>query len=89
MRYSNFKKIEKLQMFDLSFSLVEVTLVMMDHKITEIFQLIYNTLIRLTGFKTIIAWGSKGLSTESIKTLTTPGTIVAPKPKWIHNSKEA
>ena len=55
MRYSNFKKIEKLQMFDLSFSLVEVTLVMMDHKITEIFQLIYNTLIRLTGFKTIIA----------------------------------
>ena len=39
--------------------------------------------------ETISAWKSKGLSGKSIKPRTTSSTSVAPKLKWIHNSKIA
>ena len=39
--------------------------------------------------KTIVAWKSKELSEESIKAPITPVNNVAPKLKWIHDSKIA
>ena len=39
--------------------------------------------------ETIIAWKAKKLSYESIKPKTSPGNSLAPKLRWIHNSKTA
>ena len=53
-----------------------------------IFQPIYNTCTRLAGdTETIIALKSKRLSDEIINPATLLGNVLAPKLKWIHNSK--
>ena len=56
---------------------------MMNHKIIQYFRM-------PTGYsETIIAWKSKGLSDERTKPTTTRRKSLAPKLKWIHNSKTA
>ena len=63
--------------------MVEGTMMMMNHKIIQHFRM-------PTGYsETITAWKSKGLSDERIKPTTTRGKSLAPKLKWIHNSKIA
>ena len=54
------------------------------------FKPISNTFTMTTGdTETIIAWKSKGLSGRSIKPRATSSNSLAPKLKWIHNSKIA
>ena len=53
-----------------------------------IFQPIYDTFIRVTGTETVIAWESKGLSIEIIKSLLHQViNSLSRKLKWINNSK--
>ena len=70
---------EKLQTFDLSFFIGKNYFSYDESQNYLIFKPVYNTFIRLTGTETIIAWKSKGLSTENIKTLTAPDNSIAPE----------
>ena len=52
-------------------------------------QSVYNTSTMTTDdTETIIVWKVKGLSHESIKPSTPPGNSLAPKMKWIYDSKK-